>query len=345
MRAFAITALCAAAFLSSPAKAQTSDTVIRAADTGPGLCVIVSIPGGHDFLYDAGHWEGRNCVNAVREVVTDRVIDLIIISHSDGDHLGQLDSILNPQAGVPQIRATRIIHTGHPGTSGAWEDAIEAIEAAQANGTRVDNLGAMSNTVGPGTVIELGEAKVTIIAGWNQWDPALSDGALTAAEGRNVISIVARLDYGGKSVLLTGDTIGRRIGSAVETCDHAERWMVRNNPAALRADVLFAPHHGGDNGSSACFIEAVRPRIVIFSAGHDHEHPTSAAAARYWQYGRRSRRFRTDYGDDEGGSEWNRWRRLGCEDLPGDDDLEIRVPRQQSRRATIRYLSNTPACR
>jgi hypothetical protein len=36
----------------------------------------------YNLVYDAGHWVGKHCVNAVREVVTDDDIDLIILSHS-----------------------------------------------------------------------------------------------------------------------------------------------------------------------------------------------------------------------------------------------------------------------
>jgi beta-lactamase superfamily II metal-dependent hydrolase len=338
MRGFALfSAAVLGLAVAAPAKAQTNDAIVRVVDTGPGLCVVAAIPGGFDLLYDAGHWNGQHCAAAVDQLVTDGQLDLIIISHSDGDHLGQLDTILS------RTRATHIIHTGHPGTSNAWRDAMAAIETARLNGTRVTNLA--TRPLVPGDTLQLGPATVTLVAGWHNWEDSLSTGPLTPAERRNVISIVARLDYGGKSILLTGDTIGRRIGAGVDACDHAERWMVRNMTAALRADVLLAPHHGGDNGGSKCFIEAVQPKHVLFSAGHNHHHPTEAAAARYASLAPIPWRMRTDYGDDEGGNEWRHGRRRGCEDLPGDDDLEIRLPSEASRPLTVRYRSAVRACR
>lgn len=97
----------------------------------------------------------------------------------------------------------------------------------------------------PGTRYTLGEAAVTFVAGW-------SDGADTAAPGdpslptsdrRNALSIVVRLDYGGKSVLLTGDTIGRRRGESNRACRNAERIMARG-ATPVDSDILIGQHHG-----------------------------------------------------------------------------------------------------
>lgn len=54
---------------------------------------------------------------------------------------------------------------------------------------------------------------------------------------------------------------------------------------SLRIDVMIAPHHGGNNGSSRCFIEATTPTHVIFSAGHQHDHPADVTAQRYIDFG------------------------------------------------------------
>ena len=45
--------------------------------------------------------------------------------------------------------------------------------------------------------------------------------------------------------------------------------MVEMAPViTIDSDVMIAPHHGGGNGSSTKFIEAVSPKYVIFPAGH-----------------------------------------------------------------------------
>ncbi len=92
---------------------------------------------------------------------------------------------------------------------------------------------------------------------------------------------------------------------------------------SLESDVMIAPHHGGNNGSAACFIDRVDPEFVIFSAGHQYQHPTKAAAEWYENVDE-DKIFRTDRGDDESGSfEWKKGKVSGCKDKKGDDDVEI----------------------
>jgi beta-lactamase superfamily II metal-dependent hydrolase len=326
--ASACAALCA---IASPAWAQ--EAYVRVVDVGAGLCVIAHTPDGYDFLYDAG-FRGGYCAQAVEEIVEDDHIELIILSHSDADHIGELDEILGANT------AHTIIHTGSERDTVAYREAMGAIGRAAAAGSTIINLAntpdddedGISDEIG--SVYELGDARVEILAGWRQWDLDLSDpGRLpNESERRNAISIVVRLIYRGHSVLLTGDTIGRRIEDEPDACRDAERWMTRPGAPPLRSDVLIAPHHGANNGGSACFLAAVDPGYVIFSAGHDHAHPREEAALRARAQGVPWRAmFRTDRGDDERDPdhnepherEWGRGRVSGNVDPPGDNNVEI----------------------
>jgi competence protein ComEC len=77
-----------------------------------------------------------------------------------------------------------------------------------------------------------------------------------AVEG-NDASCVLRVDASGRSILLPGD-----IGRAVESR------LVREQPQALASDVLVAGHHGSATSTSAPFLEAVAPSLVLYSAGY-----------------------------------------------------------------------------
>ena len=129
-----------------------------------------------------------------------------------------------------------------------------------------------------------------------------------------------RLVFAGRSILFTGDAVGRHIGDPADALLGSERVMVENAAViAIDSDVLIAPHHGVDNGSSAAFIHAVSPTWVIFPSGHAHSHPRATTAARYLAHGvALDRIFRTDLGDDEGDSEWDHGRVAGQRDAVGD---------------------------
>ena len=75
-----------------------NDVYIRVVDVGPGLCTVAKIPGDetdHYFVYDAGHWVGSNCLDAINEIVETEFIDVMILSHSDSDHIGEVAEILD----------------------------------------------------------------------------------------------------------------------------------------------------------------------------------------------------------------------------------------------------------
>lgn len=297
-----------------------SDVYVRIVDTGPGLCVVATVPGGHELVYDAGHWVGKHCRDAVRELVTDKTIDVLVLSHADADHLGQAADILD------EFKVRTIIRTGEnsrPNVTQTWRRVNERIGKAATNNATVINL--QTSDLVPGTTLALGEATLTLIAGWGQW----TESGPTASEKLNAISIVVKLEYRGRSVLFTGDTVGRRLNDPDNACKDAEHVMVSRHHAgdvSLKSDVLIAPHHGGNNGSSASFIKAVDPLYVVFPAGHGHNHPSNGAAQRYITRGvPLDRILRTDRGDDEGGYEWNVGAVPGCQDRPGDDDVEIAI--------------------
>jgi hypothetical protein len=111
---------------------------------------------------------------------------------------------------------------------------------------------------------------------------------------------------------------------------------------------MTAQHHGGNNGSSNCFIRAVNSQYVIFPAGQGQQHPTQAAADRYIANDVPiGSLFRTDRGDHEGGKEWIHGALAGCRDQTGYDDVSGEqqgfAPNRSSReRCLANDLSREP---
>lgn len=87
-------------------------------------------------------------------------------------------------------------------------------------------------------------------------------------------------------VLLIEAPQGRALlAGDIET--EAELSLLARRREALAADVLLAPHHGSRSSSSRVFVDAVRPRWVIYAAGwrHHYGHPHEQVDARYADIG------------------------------------------------------------
>jgi len=319
--------------------AGPNDLYIRVVDNGPGLCAIVKLPDRHYMVYDTGHWQQNHlCVSAAEEIIGGDPIDLMIISHSDGDHIADGDDILN------KFKVRQIIRTGfrREDTTG-WNNLNNAIGDEAKQDATVINL--QTTTLVPGTRLAIGPAILTLVFGLGQWTAT----PLGESESRNAISIVVRLEYQGSAVLFAGDTVGRRIGAPSSACDDAEAMMVTNHNKTgsdrvpLNSDIIIAPHHGADNASSTCFIAAVNLSFVVFPAGHAFQHPRENAAQRYLDHGiAESNMFRTDRGDDEGTEEWEFDRISGCQDKKGDDDVEVVIAQDGS--VAVEYRQQPSGC-
>jgi len=335
---------------SSGASAQppppATDAYLRVVDVGAGLCVVIVVPGGHAMLYDAGPGGGR-CSAAVQQMVPSHRLDLVVLSHSDADHIGEMRDILRDN------RVAAIIHPGddHPFTRprGGGKAYLELMrDDIASEGATVWNLAESTTPPAPGRRFSIGTATATFVAGWG--DGHLTEGPrerrLNGGPLNNALSVVIRFEYGGHSVLLTGDTVGRPESRPKGTCQYAERIMAAPGyRPAVDSDVLVGQHHGADNATSECFIRAVSPDYVVFSAGHvvRYHHPRQGAFDRIKAVRPLARILRTDRGDNEGGAEMAA-EGGRCPDPPGDDDVEIRLPRNPSARIDVRYRGPSRGC-
>ena len=323
-----------------PAGAQALD--VRVVDVGAGLCVVARTHDGHVMVYDTGAG-AQICGDAVDELAPGAPIDLLILSHSDIDHIGAARRIL---AGH---EVKTIIHPG----DARGGDTIARVRAdiGREQGASIVDLSAMALPFG--TQFALGTATATFVAGWSDpqeiydQDPSL-DGRAHEPERFNGISIVMRVQYAAKSILLTGDTLGRIEKSKKDDtlCQYAERKMVENAAVVpLQSDILIGQHHGSDDSSSNCFIRAVKPRWVIY----EYKHPRQSAADRFLANGvEKDRMLRTDRGDNEGGrgrgKEWRYGGLRGCSDPRGDDDITISLPSDPVQEPIVQYRFGKATC-
>jgi uncharacterized protein YjbI with pentapeptide repeats len=85
--------------------------------------------------------------------------------------------------------------------------------------------------------------------------------------GTDDSSIVLKIEILGVRMLFPGDAQGRERGRKEPRFVERELLALEGkHPGALKADILLAPRHGSDFSSSQPFIDAVNPKIVIFTA-------------------------------------------------------------------------------
>lgn len=322
---------------------SSANLEITVIDVGAGLCTVIKLPDGRFVLYDAGHYRGygNTTYKQIQEVIPPgSTIELMVLSHTDADHIGAASQV------IEGYRVRKVLHTGYvksnpTATYSRFVNSLNNVEYP----VQDINLHARDSIITPGVTLDFDQARLLFLCGFGT--PLPEWGLTNDSEKINSVSIVMRLEYAGRSVLFCGDAVGRHIGGPDNSIMATEKFMIDNASAYLDSDILIAPHHGADNGSSMPFIEAVTPRAVIFSAGHDYEHPRQATADRYLRYVSAEAMYRTDRGDDERqdertDGEWALGRIPGCADSYGDDDIRITINEAGSFR--VNYISQDQPC-
>jgi competence protein ComEC len=214
-------------------------------DVGQGDALALRTPRGRWILFDAGRsWNGGDAgrtavIPYLRRYGGDVVA--FVLSHPHADHVGGAASVL---------RALRPRQYWDAAFAGGSESYRGSLEVARAMGTDW-------RRVRPGDSMSVDGVRVRFLAPDSAWTVTLRD--------PNEASTVALISYGAVRFLLVGDAERAEEG-----------WLVRHAGGNLRADVLKVGHHGSSTSSSAAFLDAVRPRLALVSAGlgNSYGHPS-----------------------------------------------------------------------
>ncbi len=219
-------------------------------DVGQGDSLFVVSPHGKTLLIDGGGafggFPGReehNGIDPGEEAVSPYLwsrgfqkLDIVALTHAHQDHIGGLTAILeNFRVGTLWI--------GREVESGAL--------------TNLEKLARERN-------IPIVHEMRGIAFSWDAVEtqflwPEIAPGEIGHTP-KNNDSLVLRLHYGERSMLLPGDAEKQAEKSILE----------ENSEAALHADVLKVGHHGSKNSTLPEFLAAVHPRVAAISAGEDN---------------------------------------------------------------------------
>jgi competence protein ComEC len=226
-------------------------------DVGQGDATIAILPDGTSILVDAGGLAGtaydiggRVVVPALRALGVRR-LHALLVTHGDPDHLGGAEAVL---AAVPVANVWEGVPVPpHPGLR-------RLVSAAGAR--RV-----VWRTLLPGDTERAGSVQIRVL------HPPSPDWERQRV--RNDDSVVIEIRHGDVSIVLPGD-----IGSDVE-----RRLIPQLDLGPVV--VLKAAHHGSATSSSESFIQALSPKVAIFSAGRNNRfgHPVPVVVDRFRRHG------------------------------------------------------------
>ena len=180
-------------------------------------------------------------------------VDVLVLTHPHGDHVGGLLSVLREEPVGAVLDGTVL-----PYPTPAYTAFLAGVKSRHLSYRHVCR----------GMRLDLGDSVTADVL-----NPPVSGtpyGVNPDNSTVNNYSVVLRLTYGRTHILLTGDAEA-----------DAEQNM-RDSGVDLTADVLKAGHHGAANASGAAFLARVHPRYAAISCGrHNHfGHPAPATLAR-----------------------------------------------------------------
>lgn len=233
-------------------------------DVGQGDAILVEGSRGGRLLIDGGPDPDRLLVALDREIPPwDRRIDSVILSHPHEDHVAGLALLLE------RYRVGRVLEPGMRGPGPGYAAWLRELSGAHAP----VRLG-----VAAGDHLTVDEIDLRVL-----W-PIRGRVPLEPPDGGTGINNV--------SVVLAGQVAGRRfllMGDVEEAID--PQLLAAGLP---RVDLLKVAHHGSRTATTQGFVDAVRPRIAVASAGagNPYGHPARATLERLANAG--ARVLRTD---------------------------------------------------
>jgi len=249
-----------------------SDLRVTAIDVGQGSATLVEMPGGHTVLIDGGGFGDNTVFDVGARVVAPflwhkkiKTVETLVLSHPNSDHLNGLPFI------AENFNTKEFWANGESADKTGYRKLSQVLK-------RTDIIVPNFETLPRSKVI--GGVTLDILYPPRDF---LQRRDVDAWRNSNNNSLVLKVSYGRRSVLIPGDIMAR-----------GEAELATLKRADLGSSVLLSPHHGSRTGSSALFLDQVDPQIVVISAGWQNRFgfPHPSVLSRYKNRGYQV--FRTD---------------------------------------------------
>lgn len=220
--------------------------------------------GDIDIIVDAGDnfTDSKKAINEViNKHLEDGIIDYVIATHPDGDHIGGMASLFDTYT----IKNLIKFEGGY--STKKYENMERAFQEEKCNVYQIKSDIIDQNK--QDRFIELSNDVYISFVNTKYYDNSESNGK----------SIVFTIYAYGKKVLMTGD--------ADNATGHTD--MEKNYQDSVgNIDILKVVHHGTANGTSSDFLKTVDPEVAIICngnyLGNKHGHPTPTAIKNLYSY-------------------------------------------------------------
>lgn len=264
----AVVALAVAVATLGLAAAHRTDGVARITvlDVGQGDAILVEGGRGGRMLVDGGPDPDRLIVELDRRLPPwDRRIDILVLTHPHEDHVAGMPLLLE------RYRIGRVFESGMRGRGPGYRAFAQDLD-----GERAPPIG----TLATGARIGIDDIRLRVL-----WPDPGRVPREPPDSGRAINDV---------SIVLLGEVAGRRflLGGDIE--DDVDPLLAgRELP---RVDILKVAHHGSGTATTPAFLDAVRPRIAVISAGADNPygHPVRSTIDRLSATGAQVLRTDTD---------------------------------------------------
>ena len=227
---------------------------IHVLDVGQGDALLLRLPNNKSLLIDCGTKEKANdTVSYIGQFLKNEKlsrIDYFVLTHSDTDHVGAGENIINnfevDTLYRPKIYCQYEIDNSLDVNGYNMTENSSYNQLIQSAYTK--NLKIKFNE--KGIVINQNECKIEFLA-------PEDDNYYKS----NDYSAVIMITYKTKKVLFMADAE-----------DNVESKLVEQYGSNLKADILKVGHHGSNSSSSAEFLSVVKPEYAIISVAKDNSY-------------------------------------------------------------------------
>ena len=221
--------------LGTASKQANEDLRITFLDVGHGTSVVIEMPSGHVWVYDAGHMGSsershEGIANAIWHIGASR-IDMLFVSHADSDHYNAVQGL-----------AQRFSIGKVASTSRFFESEDQPV---------IDLLQDLREKHVPLETLAAGDYGQLAGVDWRVLHPAEK----AWIESDNASSLTLFVEFKETRVLLPGDLEASGLTSLVEL-------------PARPCHLLMAPHHGSVTLDPTELLMWCRPEFVLISGNH-----------------------------------------------------------------------------